>query len=655
MVADRAEAHPTAPKKCGHTEVSDKPSIGALPFVNATSDLEQQFFVEGIADGVVTELSKHRSLKVKSLIWSTTPDEDRVAIGKEYEVRYLLDGRVQKGKDRVRVDAQLVDVATGQTEWADRLDRAGDDILALQDDTARDVATQLYGYDGLMQELDLERSSRKPPNSLTAYELVLLGEWHHRNWTREENDKAKAHIRQAIALDPQYSDAYASLSLVSSLEIWLRVRNPSEVIGEAIELAKTAISLDRRSELAHTALGHGDYMAKRYDRSLEAYDKSLFLNPNNAFTVSLRGCTFLYLGRVDDAISSFEQAKQLNPRFDLADWGLGEALFMAKHYTTALEATNRLIGQESNPSVVLLRAAVHARLERYEEAAEETSRLLKLLPGYRMSTDWAIDMHVDDANRNHLKKALRTAGDYRHRLVEFEAKYPNDVGKLGVKANVLCPWVDELARREIILDVIEDLLGPDIVLWGCSFRIKPADGRTFAEWHQDSWVAALKPFFCSATLAFSEYTQANGCLSVIPGSHRWGDLPMHDTGDEDSILTRPYMVTSDFDESTTVDVLLRPGEMTVQHDHAIHGSRPNRSGARRIGMLASFAPTHSRNDSEQRESTVLVRGADAYGYFEGDPVPAEEMSPAALAAWEGSAGVYLDNYQAGNERGASDR
>ena len=190
----------------------------------------------------------------------------------------------------------------------------------------------------------------------------------------------------------------------------MRVRNPSEVIGEAIELAKTTISLDRRSELAHTALGHGYYMAKPYDRSLEAYDKSLFLNPNNAFTVSLKGCTFLYMGRVDDAISSFEQAKQLNPRFDLADWSLGEALFMAKHYTTALEATNRLIGQESNPSVVLLRAAVHARLERYEEAAEEASRLLELLPGYRMSTDWAIDVHVDDANRNHLKEALRTAG-----------------------------------------------------------------------------------------------------------------------------------------------------------------------------------------------------------------------------------------------------
>ena len=100
MVADRAEVHPTAPKQCGHTEVSDKPSIGVLPFVNATSDLEQQFFVEGIADGVVTELSKHRSLKVKSLIWATTPDEDRGAIGKEYEVRYLLGGRVQKGKDR---------------------------------------------------------------------------------------------------------------------------------------------------------------------------------------------------------------------------------------------------------------------------------------------------------------------------------------------------------------------------------------------------------------------------------------------------------------------------------------------------------------------------------------------------------------------------
>ena len=240
--------------------------------------------------------------------------------------------------------------------------------------------------------------------------------------------------------------------------------------------------------------------------------------------------------------------------------------------------------------------------------------------------------------------------DYRGRLEAFEAKYPNDIGKLDVKANVLCPWVNELARREVILDVMEDLIGPDIQLWGCAFRIKPADGRTFAEWHQDSYIAALKPFFRTATLALSEYTQANGCLRVVPGSHRWGDLPMRDTGDDDSILNRPYKVTSDFDETAAVDVLMRPGEMTVQHDHTIHGSRPNRSGHRRVGMLANFAPTHARNDSGQRESAMLVRGADAYRYFDEDPVPTEEMSPGAVAAWERGAGAYSDNYHQGSKR-----
>ena len=167
------------------------------------------------------------------------------------------------------------------------------------------------------------------------------------------------------------------------------------------------------------------------------------------------------------------------------------------------------------------------------------------------------------------------------RLEAFERNYPEHIGKLDVKANLLCPWVNELVQRSTVLDVIEDLLGPNVLLTSSAFRIKPADGRTFAEWHQDSYVAAIKPFFCTATLALSEYTSENGCLRFIPGSHRWGKLEMSDTRGVDSILSRPYQVTSDFDEAQAVDVLMRPGEMTLQHDHTIHGSRPNHSAGRR--------------------------------------------------------------------------
>lgn len=233
---------------------------------------------------------------------------------------------------------------------------------------------------------------------------------------------------------------------------------------------------------------------------------------------------------------------------------------------------------------------------------------------------------------------------YIARLEDFERNYPEHVPKLDVKAHLLCGWANELVQNPVLLDVMEDLLGPNLLLTGAAFRIKPPDGRTFAEWHQDSYVAAIKPFFCTATLALSEYSAENGCLRVIPGSHRWGTLPMSDTGDEDSILSRPYRVTSAIDEAQAVDVLMRPGELTLQHDHTIHGSRPNRSKARRIGLLADFTTPDARKASGERESAILVRGVDDYGYWRTDETPDGELDEAALAAWERGAGAYVSNY-----------
>ena len=196
---------------------------------------------------------------------------------------------------------------------------------------------------------------------------------------------------------------------------------------------------------------------------------------------------------------------------------------------------------------------------------------------------------------------------YVARLEEFERDYPEHVPKLDVKAHLLCGWANELVQNPVLLDVMEDLLGPNLLLTGAAFRIKPPDGRTFAEWHQDSYVAAIKPFFCTATLALSEYSAENGCLRVIPGSHRWGTLPMSDTGDEDSILSRPYRVTSAIDEAQAVDVLMRKA-------------------------------------SGERESAILVRGVDDYGYWRTDETPDGELDEAALAAWERGAGAYVSNY-----------
>ena len=180
----------------------------------------------------------------------------------------------------------------------------------------------------------------------------------------------------------------------------------------------------------------------------------------------------------------------------------------------------------------------------------------------------------------------------RHISKRSEAKYPNDRRKLKSKSHLLCPWVDEIARKSHLLDVYEDLIGPNILCYSMAFRIKEADGKTFAGWHQDGAYNPIKPILVIGGLALSDCTVEHGCLSVIPGSHKTGTLPHEDTGNPDSILSRGQYITKDFDESTAVNMELKAGEIGLFYSEIIHGSSVNTSDARRIIVLVEMMPTH---------------------------------------------------------------
>ena len=139
---------------------------------------------------------------------------------------------------------------------------------------------------------------------------------------------------------------------------------------------------------------------------------------------------------------------------------------------------------------------------------------------------------------------------FRGCLERFEAKYPDDVKKLKSKSHLLCPWVEDIARHPGILDVYEDLIGPNILCYSMAFRIKDPDGRTHAGWHQDGAYNPIKPILVIGALALAECTVAHGCLKVIPGSHKTGVLPHEDTGNPESILSRGQYITADIDEAT---------------------------------------------------------------------------------------------------------
>lgn len=242
--------------------------------------------------------------------------------------------------------------------------------------------------------------------------------------------------------------------------------------------------------------------------------------------------------------------------------------------------------------------------------------------------------------------------DYARCLEAFEARYPDDRSKLGLKANLLCPWIDELVCHSRVLDALEDLLGPNLLSWSPGFKIKHPDARTYAGWHQDSTYIGVGPRYVLCTLAFTPHTVDNGCVWVLPGSHRWGQLPHAEAALGDCILSRNYFTTAAVDESRAVPVELGPGEMSLHHGALLHASRPNLSSERRVSLIMDYVPTDARQTGGERESAMLVRGVDAYRRFGVDPHPAEEMSPGARAAWQWAVGTQLGRIYAGSSTAA---
>ncbi|MBT3373777.1 MAG: hypothetical protein HOA08_09205 [Rhodospirillaceae bacterium] len=221
---------------------------------------------------------------------------------------------------------------------------------------------------------------------------------------------------------------------------------------------------------------------------------------------------------------------------------------------------------------------------------------------------------------------------YRGCLESFERMYPNDVKKLKSKSHILCPWVADIARNENILDVYEDLIGPNILCYSMAFRIKDPDGKTFAGWHQDGAANPIKPILVIGALALADCSLAHGCLKVIPGSHKKGVLQHTDTGNPDSILSRGQFISTEFDESKAVNLELKAGEIGLFNAGIIHSSPVNTSDERRLVLLVEMIPTHTEVRAH-RDSAMLVRGVDAFKNVDVDPAPNVEFGPEERAAW----------------------
>jgi hypothetical protein len=238
----------------------------------------------------------------------------------------------------------------------------------------------------------------------------------------------------------------------------------------------------------------------------------------------------------------------------------------------------------------------------------------------------------------------------------FRDRYP--VGPLLKNYPMyLLPFVDELVRRASIVDAVESVLGPDVMVWAAEFFIKEARSPKFVSWHQDLTYWGLSDAAeVTAWVALSEATVANGCMRMIPGSHAGGIVPHRDTFAADNILSRGQEVVSPVDESRATAIELRPGEMSLHHGRMFHSSGPNDTDARRIGLVVRYIAPSMRQTVGRRDYAALVRGEDRYRHFITPPRPVTEFSPEAIELVSGieadtNAYLYATAEQAGHRHG----
>ncbi len=364
----------------------DKPSLAVLPFQNMTGDLEQDYFVDGIVEEITTAISRLHWLFVIARNSSFTYKGRAVdvkQVARELGVRYVLEGSVRKAGNRVRISGQLIDTASGAHLWADRFDGALDDIFELQDEVASSVVGAI---EPKLRQSEIERATRKPTESLDAYDLYLRALAQYYKYTDEGMREAVALLQRALAIDPSYSPAAGMIGWCLG---WQRLQGWGPLsdaeIAEAVLLARQAIEVGRADPDTLWMAGNTlSYFAGEHAAAASTIDRALTLNPNSAYAWLASGYVSYRRNLPDLAIEAFERAMRLSPRDPFAyliTGGVALAHVIAGRYEEAIEWADRSLRELPRyESALRNRVVACAHLGRIEEARDGLERLLELQP-----------------------------------------------------------------------------------------------------------------------------------------------------------------------------------------------------------------------------------------------------------------------------------
>ena len=370
----------------------DRPSIAALPFTNLSGDKEQEYLSDGITEDIITELSRFSELFViarNSSFQYKGKATDVRQVGRDLGVRYVLEGSVRRGGDRLRISAQLIDAMTGGHRWAEHYDRKLDDIFAVQDEIVGTIVAILAAH---VRKAETERTRAKPPNSWQAYDYYLQAVEaaisFASSFSAEDLDETRRLLQLSLSIDANYAGSYAILATAYhaawAFPLNSEFLNPS-VLDQARQFARKAVQLDANSPLAHACLGTVLSWQGEHEASITEFERAIALNPNY---VDWRfGAALVYAGHSRRAIDVLGACMRLDPFYaSVTSFFLGFAHCMLKQYAQALPPLLECVSRSPNlrTGYVLL-AATHARLGQLEAARSAAAEVLRIQPDYTIS------------------------------------------------------------------------------------------------------------------------------------------------------------------------------------------------------------------------------------------------------------------------------
>ncbi len=396
------------------TPFAEKPSIAVLPFHNLSNDPDQEYFADGIAEDLLTALSRYRWLMViarnSSFSYKGRPSDVR-QVGRELGVRHVVEGSVRKSGNRIRISAQLIDAGSGKNVWAERYDRDLADVLQLQDEIALTIAGAIEPE---LSRAEQDRARRKPPDSLDAWDLYQRGLWNYWQYSRASSVEAQRLFGEAISLDPHFAAARSFLAYSHFTGSHQAFEEPQHALALARDGALRALAIDQKDAIAHLALGRVLASSGDYAAAVAELETAVALNPSFSLAHYTLASVLFLRGRPQEALAGFEAAARLSPIGPLI-WGIqtmhANTLAALGRYEEAEPLARAATRHQTATFWVYANwASILGNLGKIEPARAAFARLLDLRPDFSETFYDRLFVGIDPAVKKPYFEGLHKAG-----------------------------------------------------------------------------------------------------------------------------------------------------------------------------------------------------------------------------------------------------